>query len=100
MDPLDTFPEDYGSDRFGYVEIQGAPEGVGPSDQLVMELFMVACGTCSPNLFMRWAPGAGNLGVEGDPPGDWWVTVAHDTDCATFDQLEREGRLGKPPRQS
>lgn len=93
-DPLDVPPPDHGSDRYRYVELQGAPPGVAPSAALVESLLEQSCLDCNPNLFMTWRPkGDGNTG-DGSAESYWWVTVAHDTGCPTYARLEREGRLG------
>lgn len=70
-DPMDTPPVDFGSDRYDYVELIGAPEGVSPEgepwfEQLVAE----PCPDCRANVFIRWLA-----------DDSWQVTLAHDDGC-------------------
>lgn len=71
-DPMDIPPTDHGSDRYGYVETQGAPAEVQPAEEYVDRLLATACLDCNPNLFLRWT---------GDDEQPWHVTVAHDNTC-------------------
>lgn len=81
--------EDHGSDRYGYVELINAPEGVLPPDRLVDRMLATACQDCNPNLFLRWVPATEPIV---DPPNDWvdvhgqrWhLTVAHDDGCPSY----------------
>lgn len=86
MDPLDSPPSDHGSDRYGYVEVQGAPPDVSPSEEFVDRILARACQDCNPNLFIRW------IGVEPGNPANagnpWHVTVAHDDTCPRMKELE------------
>lgn len=91
---MDKPPVDCGSDRYGYVEATGPLGFPPPEEALIDSIVRDACQDCNPNIFMSYRPGAGNLGSEGDPPGDWWVQVAHDMACPTFARLEKEGKLG------
>lgn len=90
-DPLDSPPVDHGSDRYNYVEVQNAPEGVLPPDHLVDHCLAMACQDCNPNLFFRWTPPGESteerwswLDVHGHT---WVVEVAHDEGCPTYKRL-------------
>ncbi len=74
-------PADHGSDRYGYVEYSGAPEGVKPPDTLVNKAIVDACQDCNPNLFFRWVR-----------PHVWALTIAHDDSCPTLARIEQERR--------
>lgn len=85
-DPLDSPPADHGSDRYGYVELIGAPEGVVPFPLLVDSLL---CPDCVCNLFLTYVGEA--------PPRHtimtmhvWQPLVAHDDSCPTFARIQRE----------
>lgn len=91
FDPMDSPPEDYGSDRYDYVEIQGFP---GEPDVMVKTLWFLnlitdTCPDCRANVFLRW--------LLTDSPRDldlqhmrlaWDVTIAHDESCPTLLKLE------------
>lgn len=64
-------PEDQGSDRYGYVELIGAPPHVQPDEQWV-DVLLNTCPDCNVNLFMHWDP-------DQRPP--WRVEFAHDSTC-------------------
>lgn len=93
-DPLDSPPADHGSDRYNYVELSNAPEGVLPPDRLVDHLLDKACQDCNPNLFFRWVPdGESTEGLWSwlDAHGHTWdVTIAHDEGCPTYKRLSNE----------
>ena len=65
---------DYGSDRYGYVEVS-APSGIRPLGAWWDGLCDIPCADCNANLFVK------HLG--GDPwsPASWKLTVAHDDTC-------------------
>lgn len=79
---MEDLPKDHGSDRYGYVEVVGAPANVTPSEALVESTFASACQDCNVNLFFDWRP---------DLPASWEVRIAHDEGCPTYARLEREG---------
>lgn len=78
-DPMDSPPEDHGSDRHGYVELtyDGPvrwPVSI-PSHTLLESL---RCHDCLPNLFLRW---------DGKR---WHSTIAHDDGCPTLAAIEAQ----------
>lgn len=75
IDPLDTPPVDHGSDRHGYVEVQG-PMGSDIWPEPPRHLYVNACPDCLANVFLRW-DGA-----------HWHRTVAHDDGCPTLATIE------------
>lgn len=80
-DPLDSPPEDWGSDRYGYIELQFAP-GVEPRDPPVSVLreYDPPCMDCNANLFLRF------------DGRHWAATTAHDDCCPTLARIEQERR--------
>jgi hypothetical protein len=79
-DPMDMPPEDHGSDRYDYVEID-APPGVRPLGEWFDQLLADPCADCRANVFLRW---------QGATPDDawlresWYVTLAHDETCPSL----------------
>jgi hypothetical protein len=89
-DPMDSPPDDHGSDRFDYAEVD-APEGVGDPRGAWFEAIMAEpCADCRANVFFRWI-GSGTGLYPNDPSirYNWSVTVAHDDGCP---RLEAESR--------
>lgn len=74
---MDSPPEDFGSDRYDYIEIQ-APEGMDPPDQLLLDS-LESCGDCRANVFIQWDATA----------GAWHRTIAHDDGCPTMAAIEK-----------
>ncbi len=74
MSSMDRPPTDFGSDRYDYIEIDGPPEMMPPSELLASCL--EACSDCRANVFLRWT-------AEG-----WERTVAHDETCPALTALE------------
>jgi hypothetical protein len=81
-DPMDTPPEDYGSDRYNSIELVGAPPGVEPEPALVSWYDRHGCLDCNPNFVYHYRPAS---------PSGWHVQVAHDDGCPSLAQHEREG---------
>jgi hypothetical protein len=79
--PMDTPPEDHGSDRYDYVEID-APPGIRPLGEWFDQLIADPCPDCRANVFLLWG---------GSTPDDawrreaWHVTLAHDDTCPSLE---------------
>ena len=67
-------PDDYGSDRYDYIEVD-APVGMTVPPELVSD---PACMDCRANVFLR---------SDGDR---WHRKVAHDDGCPTLARIENE----------
>lgn len=80
-DPMDRPPVDHGSDRYDYVEMIGAPEGIQPHGEWFDQLLATPCSDCRANVFITWAP-------DESPP--WTVEIAHDATCPHPDIVEEE----------
>lgn len=79
---MDTPPVDHGSDRYDYVEVQGAPPGVAPHGAWWDRLLASGCPDCRPNIFAKYIPP--NPNRPGGPDADlmpWSITIAHDATC-------------------
>jgi hypothetical protein len=81
-DPMDRPPVDYGSDRYDYVELIGAPPGVAPHGQWWERMLAMPCPDCRANLFAKWAPDR--------LPYPWDVTIAHDDGCPRLRAIEEK----------
>lgn len=93
-DPMDTPPKDYGSDRYDYVEVIGAPEGQTPAGLQWFDALLRdgVCPDCRANLFVYWrtdeqiAAGV----AAGASASRWAYRVAHDDGCPTLAKIEAE----------
>ena len=85
-DPMDTPPVDYGSDRYDYVELIGAPPGVQPHGEWWDKLLAEPCPDCRANVFVYWRTDEQIAkGVEaGASVSRWSYRVAHDETCPNF----------------
>lgn len=89
-DPMDRPPADFGSDRYDYVEVVGAPADIAPYGVWLTRLLAEPCPDCRANLFIHWRPdGDGNTEQQ---PSHWFVQIAHDDGCPAYARLAREGR--------
>lgn len=90
--PMDRPPVDHGSDRYDYVELIGAPEGVQPSGEWWDALLREACPDCRANVFVYWRTDEQIAkGVEqGVSASRWSYQIAHDDGCPTLARLEEK----------
>lgn len=75
IDPMDFPPVDHGSDRHGYIEVEG-PIGLDEWPDPPAYLVVNACADCVPNIFLRW------------DGRHWHRTIAHDDGCPTMGAIE------------
>lgn len=80
MDPMDVPPADHGSDRYDYVELIGAPEGVAPHGSWWDRYLTAACPDCRANVFATYDPS-----LTGPP---WRIEIAHDDGCPSLAATE------------